>query len=138
MAPQIVLLLVAFSLAGHAGLAEADDQDATRIYGIPSGSQVEDCGIEIAEGALTRLSPFLDAADNLQGSYRLMVITWTSGSVAETRQENRIDAGELKASNLFIDHPDRLRVTLEVWTEQGATVCLLEHQLSLGKQATDI
>ena len=138
MSPQIWLLTSLLSLAGQIGPAEAGDQGGSRFYGIPSGDEVRACGIEIDDGAVTRLSAFVDATAELRGHYRLSVTRWAGGNVAEMRQENRIEAGRLDESALLIDHPDRLRVTLQVWTEQGAEVCIFERELSLSDGTTDI
>ena len=96
------------------------------ILGNTSDPRIKACGIRINGQQMATLRPFIEAADDLSGSFTLGIATQSSGGSSTTSQKNRFSAGSLGDTQVVINRVGRVRLTHVVIDDTGSLLCDLD------------
>lgn len=108
------------------------------IHGTTSDPRITACGVRIDGQQMATLRPFIEAADDLSGSFTLGIATQSPGGSSSTSQRNQFSAGSLGETQVVINRVGRVRLTLVVIDNAGIPLCDLDQTIELSPTTTRI
>ncbi|HEV7306112.1 curli-like amyloid fiber formation chaperone CsgH [Ensifer sp.] len=130
-----LLLIAAFVTSND---ASATSMNGETLYGKINDPRVKSCGIRIDGADVAALKPFIEAADDLEGSFSLRIAKLSASGSSMTSQRNRFSAGSLGKTEIIVDRPGQLRLELTVTDDQGKVLCGLSSTVELAAPSTRI
>lgn len=136
---QAVRLLQVFTVTITFGFpASATSMNGQTILGNPSDPRITACGVRIDGQEMATLRPFIEGATDLNGNFAFSIATHSQGGGSTTSQRNRFSAGSLGDTQVVINRPGRVRITLVVTDDAGKTLCDLDQTIELSQPTTRI
>ncbi|WP_173421766.1 curli-like amyloid fiber formation chaperone CsgH [Ensifer adhaerens] len=108
------------------------------ILGNSSDPRIKACGVRIGGQEMATLRPFIEGAADLNGSFALSIAKQSPGGSSTTSQKNRFSEGSLGDTQVVINRPGRVRITLVVTDDAGKTLCDLDQTIELSQPMTRI
>ncbi|NRP20882.1 hypothetical protein LPJGGPFB_04141 [Ensifer adhaerens] len=118
--------------------ASATSMNGQTILGNSSDPRIKACGVRIGGQEMATLRPFIEGAADLNGSFALSIAKQSPGGSSTTSQKNRFSEGSLGDTQVVINRPGRVRITLVVTDDAGKTLCDLDQTIELSQPMTRI
>lgn len=118
--------------------ASASSMNGQTILGTISDPRITACGVRIDGEEMAVLRPFIEGAGDLSGTFALSIAAQSNGGSSTTSQKNRFSAGSLGETQVVINRPGRVRVTLVVTDGAGKPLCDLDETIELSLPTTKI
>jgi hypothetical protein len=122
-------------LAHTSGAASMNGQT---IFGTTNDPRIQRCGIHVIGEDWLSVTPFIETADGFDGSFDLGVTKTSNAGTSQTRQSNRIKAGVLSGSRIWVDRPARIDIEMNVRDDSGKVVCRVTQSFDLPAPTTKL
>lgn len=87
---------------------------------------VDACGVMVAPGDVTTITPVFESRAVVSGAYRLAVTARARGSVSVVTQANQFSGRSLSAGQVIVGPAQAYDIVFDVVSADGVTLCGLE------------
>lgn len=123
-----MMLSAVFSASLSTGAASMNSRT---LFGTTDDTRIKACGIAVLGTDWAEFSPFIQAADDFNGSFEIGVVKTSRSGTSQTRQTNRIHVGVFAGTQIRLDRPASVALQMKVMDETGKVVCHLAQSIEL-------
>jgi hypothetical protein len=129
-----ILALASIVLTATSAAATSDQT----IFGTSSDPRVTRCGIAVTKGEMILVRPFIDASNDLDGSYRVDLDKVSASGHSRMVQTNAFTGGTLGNVSLQVNAGAKMVMALSVKGQDGRALCALNIELDFSGDAASI
>lgn len=130
MIPAIILLgILAMPASGEVSMS------SQIVSGEILDNRVASCGVEVRDGPMVTLRPFMEASGELSGSFTVIVTKKSRSGKSTTRQGGNFGDGRFGGNLIGVDRAPVVGIDLQVTAGDGTPLCRLTRDLEFGDEA---
>lgn len=133
---RTALLVSVFSTVLSAKGASAE---TSAVYpGIVTDERVAKCGVIVSGDEVTRIEPFVEGRNDLEGRLVLDVIKESASGKSQSKQEHAFANGVLGRVSVSTERPAKVTVEMIVTDRSGKALCELRRSMTFESAPTKI